>query len=264
MQVLTEILKLSAYSIVIVGSLLFFGKRFFSGYIDQKSKNLATKEDIGEITTIVEKVRAEHAEKLEEIKKDNSILISKSDKHLELKISIYTDALEAFSLVNGSIVKLSNLKFDEFEFAKLLDDIGAKLSRIQAVCSSNTFRSTLKIMTTFNRASLLLFTERMQLLQQKGELDELLERLNNSDVTEKEQQEFLDLNQSFLQNSLSFSQICFHTHLELMELLIEFVIAIREEIDIETTNDELNTIHNDFIKNMRESFDDFLGAIQNV
>lgn len=275
-EFVTEFLNAALFSSITVAAILFFARIFFKGYIDQKSKNLATKEDVGEITNIVEKIKhenaqvlekikAEHAEKLEDIRKENQLLVSSLDKQLDLKIKIYTDALEAFSHVNNSIVKLSNLNFDEFEFTKLLDEVAAKLSKIQAVCSTSTLKSTLKIMEAFNKATLDLLPQRIPLsedveLQQK-KLAELTSGEHTSELLEIKQKELMDLTNKIFKNNLDFTRICFNTHLDLMTLLPEFVLAIRKEMGIDASHKEFAEINEKFLSNMGQSFDEFLKQI---
>lgn len=275
-EFVTEFLNAALFSSITVAAILFFARIFFKGYIDQKSKNLATKEDVGEITNIVEKIKhenaqvlekikAEHAEKLEDIRKENQLLVSSLDKQLDLKIKIYTDALEAFSHVNNSIVKLSNLNFDEFEFTKLLDEVAAKLSKIQAVCSTNTLKSTLKIMEAFNKATLDLLPQRIPLSEdvevQQKKLAELTSSEHTSELLEIKQKEVMDLTNKIFKNNLDFTRICFNTHLDLMTLLPEFVLAIREEIGIDASQKEFAEINEKFLSNMGQSFDEFLNQI---
>src|ERR1700685_1409127 len=53
-----------------IGFLVFCVKLFAKSYIGEKGKNLATKEDIGEITQIVESIKTSLAIRTEELKSD--------------------------------------------------------------------------------------------------------------------------------------------------------------------------------------------------
>ena len=62
-------------TIVIVGIILFFTiKNFLPSYFNEKGKNLATKEDVEEITKKVEKIKTEFVKDIEFIKADLSYI----------------------------------------------------------------------------------------------------------------------------------------------------------------------------------------------
>lgn len=60
---------------------LFF-KSFFTSYLDEKGKNLATKEDIAAITHEVERVRLDYSELLEQMKARHQLRLAALDKRL--------------------------------------------------------------------------------------------------------------------------------------------------------------------------------------
>src|SRR3972149_7355868 len=71
-----------------IGSIFLFRKYLFL-YSSEKGKNLATKEDIEEITRKVEIVKAEYVAELERLKVDLSLLSRKHDILLDEKIRVF-------------------------------------------------------------------------------------------------------------------------------------------------------------------------------
>ena len=68
---------------------------FLKSYYSEKGKNLATKEDIGEITHQVEVVRTQYLQKLEEISHQNKIIIEQSSRKHQLRMAAIEKRLEA-------------------------------------------------------------------------------------------------------------------------------------------------------------------------
>lgn len=66
--------------------LFLFYRFFFSSYLKEKGKNLATKEDISSITTAVENVRLAYNEKLQELIHQNNMLLESQKSNNQLKI----------------------------------------------------------------------------------------------------------------------------------------------------------------------------------
>jgi hypothetical protein len=70
-----EIYSIIELTIIIVGLILFFMiKNFLPSYLNEKGKNLATKEDVDEITKRVEKIKSEFVKDIEHIKADLSYI----------------------------------------------------------------------------------------------------------------------------------------------------------------------------------------------
>ena len=71
-----------------IGCLFLFRKYLFS-YSSEKGKNLATKEDIEEITRKVEEVKTEYLGELERLKVELSVLSRKHDILLDEKVRVF-------------------------------------------------------------------------------------------------------------------------------------------------------------------------------
>jgi len=99
---MSDILIATGLNGLIVFAAYHFAKQYFSSYIDQKAKNLATledaqriaaesergknlatKEDIGRITSIVEEIKSQHAAELEAMKSRNQLRVAAIDKRLQ-------------------------------------------------------------------------------------------------------------------------------------------------------------------------------------
>jgi hypothetical protein len=71
-----------------IGSLFLFRKYLFS-YSSEKGKNLATKEDVGDITRKVEEVKTGYVSEIERLKVDLSLLSRKNNILLDEKIRVF-------------------------------------------------------------------------------------------------------------------------------------------------------------------------------
>lgn len=74
---------------------LFIFKNYVSPYIRKKGENLATKQDIAEITEEIEKVRSVYAKSLEDISQQNRLLLEQAKRKHQLSIAALDRRLEA-------------------------------------------------------------------------------------------------------------------------------------------------------------------------
>ena len=84
------LITLQALSLLGIGSVFIFRKYLFS-YTSEKGKNLATKEDIEDITRKVEDVKSSYTAEIERLKFDLSILSRKHDILLDEKIRVFKE-----------------------------------------------------------------------------------------------------------------------------------------------------------------------------
>ncbi len=88
----------SVLSVVTLTILGWFGKSYFPNYLKEKSKNKATKEDIKEITSLVESVKKSNSIEIEQIKSE----ILNEDKLLEKRREVYEEiALSLKIFISG-------------------------------------------------------------------------------------------------------------------------------------------------------------------
>ncbi|WEZ86480.1 hypothetical protein P3R38_13205 [Pseudomonas sp. NyZ480] len=78
--------KISWLAIGIIVTLFY--KHFFPGYLKKKGENLATKEDISDITNKIESVKHEYASQLENAKADLSALVTRHGFRYEKEFEI--------------------------------------------------------------------------------------------------------------------------------------------------------------------------------
>ncbi|MFC1551191.1 hypothetical protein ACFL6P_01370 [Candidatus Latescibacterota bacterium] len=76
-------------SFFIIGIIVLFAS-FFGSYIRRKGQNLATKEDISEITKKIEEIRADYAKQIENLSHHNRLKMAALDKRLEAHQQAYT------------------------------------------------------------------------------------------------------------------------------------------------------------------------------
>lgn len=92
------------FAIICVGLIVMFWKNYIPKYLEEKGKNLATKEDIAEITLKVESVKLEHNKQFDEIQKKNDLFFS------EIKNSKERFNSKQFELYNQLWSSLIDLK----------------------------------------------------------------------------------------------------------------------------------------------------------
>lgn len=265
----TNFLNLGLYSSITVIATHFFARIFFKWYIDQKSKNLATKEDVGEITDIVEtiksenaqvleNIKAEHAERLEDIRRENQVLISTIDKHLDLKIKIYTDAMESFTVLANSLANLCKLSLTESEFTSIIEKEAKSVFKVKIVGSVETCKATIAFMTAFNCASLELQKQRVPLMICKDRIN-YLEGKNKLEIHEREELE--QLIKSEQTDYINFTALCMEKYNEVANLTKRYVNSVREELGLKINFDELTSTEVESSKELKDSFESFLGGI---
>jgi hypothetical protein len=85
----TEGVSVEWISIFIIGIIVLFAS-FFGSYIRRKGQNLATREDISEITEKIEGIRADYAKQIENHSHHNRLKMAALDKRLEAYQQAYT------------------------------------------------------------------------------------------------------------------------------------------------------------------------------
>lgn len=84
----------------------FLLRRFLPKYLEQKAKNLATKEDIAEITQIVEGIRSDRAKELENLSHHNQLKMAALDKRL----ATHQEAYKLWLELRRNVHKKENIK----------------------------------------------------------------------------------------------------------------------------------------------------------
>lgn len=90
-QSLLSLLARYGFEAVIAGAVVFLLLKFFlPGYLSEKGKNLATKEDIAKITDEIERVKSQYAVLLEELKAKHQLRLAAIDRRLEAHQEAFT------------------------------------------------------------------------------------------------------------------------------------------------------------------------------
>jgi hypothetical protein len=125
------------HSILLIGTIAFFWiwlKWFFPSYFKTKGQNLATKQDIGEITAIIESTKKEYTKELERIKSELQVLNVQKAMLKEKSYEALTDFFETV-LILARVKFKQNLgelgpdfKTDVIDYQKSVDSLFVKLS----------------------------------------------------------------------------------------------------------------------------------------
>lgn len=106
--------------IVLIGTVTFFAvKNFLPSYINEKEKNLATKEDISEITETVETIKTSFSKELEFVKADIQFL---NQNRFSIISSERTSIIKFNSLLSewlNTLMSFSNLGYSETNYKEL-------------------------------------------------------------------------------------------------------------------------------------------------
>lgn len=80
--VLAALLRYGIEAVIAGGVVFLLVKHFLPGYLSEKGKNLATREDIAKITNEIEQVRSQYAVLLEELKAKHQLRLAAIDRRL--------------------------------------------------------------------------------------------------------------------------------------------------------------------------------------
>jgi hypothetical protein len=79
-----------AGSVLAAGVAFLLVKNFLPAYLGEKAKNLATREDVSEITSQVERVRTQYASLVEELKARHQLRVAALDRRLQAHQEAFT------------------------------------------------------------------------------------------------------------------------------------------------------------------------------
>lgn len=134
---------------------VIFAKSYFPKYLENKAKNLATKEDMGEITSIVESIKQSKAIELELLAQQHRFEIMRLEQVNDLRMAALDKRLEvyqdAYELVYGMLEAVGHRaeeikilqKAGEFWKTKSLymsEEVRAKIDK--AMLATNMYEST--------------------------------------------------------------------------------------------------------------------------
>jgi beta-glucosidase-like glycosyl hydrolase len=269
------------FEAVIAGTVVFLLiKHFLPGYLSQKGKNLATKEDIEGITDKVESVKAGYAEVLEEVKSNNRIKIAAIEREKSLKKEVYMEAAEAITNAQNMVASFANLNSSEETITAGFSSEAGKIAKVQIVGSGKTVKAVTTIMSAIGTSTLYLMLERSSLFQRKNQISinesyrdksqsevdryiSIMKNLNLQGNTDrglwdtvnrsiefeneqiaKYQKEIDSLTEVQNQEHLEYTKRCMDAFFETSALIPAAVLAVRDELDLDISPEEYLEIYN--------------------
>jgi len=131
------VMNLITWVILIIGGLLLHS--YLPKYFQQKGENLATKEDIEEITEKVEAVKVEYARQLERYKDDMNLM----DKRRELSARV-VDLINRYKELPSTAAEENQLRLFEQEYYKLVPWIPSDILKALNSLFSNSVPAATK------------------------------------------------------------------------------------------------------------------------
>lgn len=258
-QFLTNLLSLSVFSALIVGACIFFGKKYLSGYLEQKSKNLAQKEDIGVITSIVEEIKNEHVERIEEIRKTNQMLLNADSNTHNLKINIYSESIIAIDVIVNSLSSYPD-DDDKYEIQMSnVEDAFNKITQVILVCSEEVLRTIFSIVETYNISRLEIEKFKDSLDREKKILKVKLDKVKSFSDNESKDMVISEIQNQISLKELEFIKLCRDRHIEMLKLLPKFVAGMRKELGLEISEETLSSIHASYLRKTNAHVEKYMG-----
>lgn len=93
---------------------------FVHKYLGKKGENLATKEDIADITHQIEQVKSVHKERLEEIKQQNRLLLEQTQYKNQLRLAALDRRLEVHQQAYVLWQKLMDVLYDKERIGEVI------------------------------------------------------------------------------------------------------------------------------------------------
>lgn len=279
------------------GITYLFLKSFLPSYFSKKAENLATKEDIASITDKVESVKTDYAKVIEELRTNNQLKLAEIEREKNIKKEVYLQAVEALTRTQNVVARLSDLNIDQQQInAGMLNDSGL-IAKIQIVGSEATVKAVTILMAKIGTSIMELMLERGVLLGRKksiellekyrwksqDEIDRYLSIMKNINLEGNQDQRRWDvinrnvefettqrdkyaqeINESWeIQNKehLQFVQKCMDNFFEITSLLPDVVLSVRQELNLEISNEAYLNIFNKNTEQGKRVFGEFFDKI---
>ena len=278
-------------------SIYFVLKTFIPSYLTEKSKNLATKEDIEGITNQVEAVKVGYAKILEEVRSDNQLRLASIEREKGIKKEVYLKVVEAISRSKDMIANFSNLDITNEEITKNMRDDSSVMIKVQVVGTQETVRATTEFIAAIGILTLDLMLERSTLLERKKsieeekslkvkskqEIDRYIELMKNLNLQgnknkgtwgyidkqikfEEEQidqcvNEIADLWDLQFPEHMIFTKKCMDGFFEVSALLPSIILAIRADLEMDISPENYLDIFNNDLDKGRLTFDKFMTKV---
>lgn len=272
-------------------------KSFLPSYFVEKGKNLATKEDVAVITDKVQSVKTDYAKVLEEIRAHNQLNLAEIEREKNLKKEVYLQAVEALTRSQNAIVFISNLNIDMQEISSEMAKDSGIIAKVQIVGSERTVKAVTTIMASIGASIMKLMLQRGVLDKRKNTIEtlerlrsnaegeissyiSLMKKLNLDGGQDKRMWDAIDDGVKFetsqrdqytqeinklwqIQNKerLELTRSCMDRFFEVVTLLPDAVLAVREELNLPISNDAYLDIFNENIEQGKLVFREFFESI---
>lgn len=272
-------------------------KSFLPSYFSEKGKNLATKEDVASITDKVESVKTDYAKVLEELKSNNQLKLAEIEREKNIKKEVYLQAVEALTRAQQVVINLPNLNIDELKITSGMANDSGLIAKVQIVGSEKTVKAVTTIMSSIGTAILEFMLERGILVERKNKIEllegerskaqgeieryiSIMKNLNlegnqdkrlwatinhNVEFETQQRDKFAqiidDLRKVQNKEHLEFVQKCMNRFFEITSLLPDAVLAVREELNLEISNEAYLDIFSKNIDKGKQVFGDFFTKI---
>lgn len=278
----------------------FILKSFLPSYFSEKAKNLATKEDIGQITSEVEQVKSGCAEMLEEVKSNHQLRLASIEREKLLKKEVYLDSVEALSKYQGALAVMSNLDIPNQVIADAFSASAAQIAKMNMVGTEKTVRSLTNFTGEVGAAYMSLFLERGGLISRKSHIEFLetynkkhndeiercltiMKNMNLEGITDngawdrvnkafenecKSRDQFVsEINLNWaVQNEehLKFTERCMSEFFRVNDLTPHLLLSVRDELELELNETEYLEIHSESTKEGKEVFESFMNNLRDI
>lgn len=293
--------SLGVYGVGIVvgaGVVYLIFRHTVASYLQEKGKNLATREDIESITDTIELVKTGYAKVLEEVRSGNQLRLAEIERQKSIKKEVFLDAIEALTRSQNVIASLMNLSVDEHQISQEMARDAGLIANVQVVGSAETVRAVTTLMASIETAMLGLTLDRGLLVQRlnsihvledlrkkaEKEIDRYIAMMkglnldgnddrrllgtlkNQLDFEKNQRDQFGDEIARLLdeQNSehLVFTQKCLQTFFEILSLLPDVVLSIRRELDLPISDDAYLKIFNENVEQGKKVFGAFFDRVK--
>lgn len=261
-----------------IGGVYYLTKNFLPTYLKEKGKNLATKEDIEEITNKVEGIKTQYANGLEELKSTLQAENSRVEREKILKKEIYMQVAESISKMHGACGSLANLDTTRQDVEAINSKEASVVAKAQVIGSIKIVKAASNFLFASSKASMDLGVIRQPLLDRKTVIEQYLEqqRISSSEISKyTDMLKELDLTGKLDQRSLNkldkhtrlaqkniddlstkikelveiqkqeyieYLRRCRQYFFDISTMIVPFILAVREELDLDTEKVELERI----------------------
>ncbi|EPC6137704.1 hypothetical protein ACR0WA_003647, partial [Vibrio cholerae] len=285
-------------AVIGAGFLFFILKSYLPTYFSEKAKNLATKEDIGEITSEVEQVKSGYAEMLEEVKSNFQLRLASIEREKLLKKEVYLNSVEALTKYQGALAAMSNLDVSNQIITDSFSENAAQITKITMVGTEKTVKNITNFTGEVGAAYMSLFLVRGVLMNRKNHIDflETCRKKHNDEIDRcltimknmnldgiRDNDAWARVNRAFenecesrdlvaseidtnwaVQNEEHFKFIerCMSEFFRVNDLTPHLLLSIREELELDLDEAEYLKIHADNAQKTRVVFERFMRGVQ--